>query len=222
MDLDISLLFKKQLLFNVLLFGLGLLFFSCGPRKVHKTGIRFNTSAMTGSSSGGLILVGERTDTDGYFSTRIATPDPVTPTTVELPEGTWNFFAMTWDGTSGHFTGTPRCAKFVDYKIPEDLDRPVSFTLTKDKCYHSNAFNYAKEEDASGNAVEQYGDSSALEKIPKLRLITCSNLEGISGSTSTCDFPLSKLGSHKSYRISMGGTKYGLSTSCGSKICNYL
>jgi len=207
MGLNISSLFKKQLPFFIFLFGLGFLFFSCGPRKVHKTGIRFNASAMTESTEGGLILVGERINPPGYFSTSITTPDPVNPTTVELPEGKWNFFAMTWDGTSDHFTGTPRCAKFVDYKIPEDLGSPVRFTLTKDNCYNSNSFNYAKEEeDASGDSVEQYGDSSALEKIPKLRLITCSNLEGISGSTSTCDFPLSKLGAHSSYKIAMGDT----------------
>jgi len=184
-------------MYSILLtLGFALTLSSCGPQKVYKTGIKFSSTAhaLSGNARGGLILVGE---SDGrYFSTNL-TLDDDSSTTLLLPEGNWNFFSMAWDGDSS-FTGTTRCAIAArTYNIPNDsnANTPVNFNLTKANCANP-AF-----------ASSTFIDSSSATKIPKLRLVTCSNLDGVSNNTSTCNTPLSKLGSNSFYKISMGGLK---------------
>ncbi|MDC0255992.1 hypothetical protein OAK75_13930, partial [Bacteriovoracales bacterium] len=179
-----------------MLLTLGLTLYSCGPQKVYQTGIKFNSTAyaLSGNAQGGLILVGE--SNGQYFSTNLTLNDD-SSTTLFLPAGNWNFYSMAWDGSS-NFTGTTRCASGSGtYNIPNDSNNniPVSFSLTTSKC-NSDAF-----------AASVFTDSSSAIKIPKLRLISCSELDGVSNNTSACNSPLSKLGSNSFYKISMGNIR---------------
>ena len=190
-----KLTFKGQHLASWFLFiflFLGLT--SCGPKvkDLKKTSLSFNFSTVDQLLKGGIYIYGEDILTGQFFSRGLPINTGQTEVNLDLPGGRWRFFAIGWEGDKT-MEGKNRCA-FAGLGAPITVNGETTVVLnfSQDNCLENNIF-----------AGTDYASSSGL--FHKLKLVSCMTLSGVSNYSSTCHYPLSRMGAGQSYRVNLGG-----------------
>lgn len=122
---------KVWLLIFVLLTAIG-----CAPeapQEVTKAKISLGASVAIQSYPGGLFFYAQHRDSDARRSIRLQRDTEE----VELPNGTWDFTVIGWEGDNGAsstlYTGVTKCGR-VNGKKLDGEDTSVTFTLSTDQC----------------------------------------------------------------------------------------
>lgn len=110
---------------------------SCGKSEsTQSVKLRIVSAAMFSQipNAGGVIVVGRTLDDKNSFSKTIKSDSDI----VDLPKGSWEFFAIAWEGNAGvtpnkNLTGAHRCAYSGIVKIDKD-DVAVTFNMSQAAC----------------------------------------------------------------------------------------
>ncbi|MFP5458329.1 MAG: hypothetical protein ACLGG7_06315, partial [Bacteriovoracia bacterium] len=88
----------------------------------------FGGANLASFVDGGLMVWGQGPNGQAFGRALIGTDT----LNLDLPNGTWTFYAMAWDKTTENFTGTARCAQSVSFLKGEPVT--ANLTLTNQNC----------------------------------------------------------------------------------------
>lgn len=163
------------------------MFVSCGKSgSTQSVKLKVVSGAMFSSipNAGGVLVVGRTLDDQNSFSKSIQSDNDV----IDLPKGTWEFFAIAWEGSNGvavnkNLTGVHRCAYSGLVKIDTE-DTAVSFNMSQAACAQAVS---------DGSFV---ADPSMIvgNQFKNINFVDCSIIPGTlsSGSCSSTDKGLGK------------------------------
>lgn len=142
-----------------------LIFFSalsCAP-KAPKTDLRVSLGAISGSANfpGGLIITGENSIGDNFVK-KVSANDELL---IELPNGTWNFAVIGWDGTE-YFEGSSYCAQQSNISL-NGVEVSLNLTATK-----ANCVNPIYGQDQNGTIL-----ANATDGLNTLTINSCMNIK---------------------------------------------
>lgn len=88
----------------------------------------FGGANLASYSDGGLMVWGQGPNGQAFGRALVGTDT----LNLDLPNGTWTFYAMAWDKTTENFTGTARCAQSVSFLKGEPVT--ANLNLTNQNC----------------------------------------------------------------------------------------
>ncbi|WP_372654478.1 hypothetical protein [Halobacteriovorax sp.] len=149
------------------------------------------SSAVTSSlvTSGGAIITGKSSAGDSF---QMGLQVGSEAADIELSQGDWNFSAITWENENGNgpLTGTNRCALASASVSGEEV--VINLNLSTSTC---SSPLFSRPANLNGN------------QFHNLKLMACSNFDGISDEYSSCSTTPFKQGNNLSYRIIFKGRK---------------
>lgn len=148
---------------------------SCG-QKVETTDttlqiIKGRAVISSANAAGGIVVYGKNEKGDNFG--RVLDPGGGGVINLMLPNGNWEFTAITWEGPTA-FTGTLRCA-FSPPQFLNGMSANVNLNLTNSNC-------------SSPKFTPYYATTGGAIVFPNLTLYSCKNLSFSPGVTNTdCD-----------------------------------
>lgn len=149
---------------------------SCGPKKSGPvTDAKVFIGALTGFSNS-LMLYGGSIDADHSFARKILPGE--NEIALELQEGTWNFYALYWDG-AGAFSGNMSC--YFGEQSVQGESMEINISLSQSACNNTVFF------------------PSSLDAQDTFKLQGCAALDDVTDESSSCDGI--NMGHGQSYRL---------------------
>lgn len=183
----------------IFIFLISALFTGCSQHGNTKASFQVTVAGLSSLNvGGGFVITGKNLQGDA-FSRVLTTGDDIS---VQVPNGTWNFLAVAWDG-GGPLQGEIRCAYQKNVSLAGG-DTSISFSLTNLKCF-----------DGTVNATS--GDGGTPNQFLPANWQNCRTSISSLGIADVCDFNMTdaqpKGAIIGSLRAGIaGGTKSGAGT----------
>lgn len=163
------------------------------------------TTGLGANGEGGFVIYGKST-TGAAFGKVITS---ATPPAMTIPNGTWTFYGLAWDGTPGAtdedkaMRGTVRCANSGTIVL-DGSATSVNLTLTNDNCDTASFTDTA--------AIPMH--SSAPKKFAFIQTVFCKSLDAATVDTTNpsanCEYDLSTFTARKTSKGFGTGVKFSL------------